>query len=142
MYGVDGDLLARQYKQRFGGFEDWEYHDTAEEYVLFPENMGTHLSIDEICLSNDELYTIVTNKAFKGRKGSLVAINKPDFLAGYSLFYESARYGGDFMAAIENNRNLPLVRTSPGRRAGTQSPSLRDLLTSFAHPPPPAVMWT
>ena len=49
---------------------------TAEEYVLFPENIGTHLSIDETCLSHDELYTIVTNKAFKGRKGSLVAMVK------------------------------------------------------------------
>lgn len=48
--------------------------DTAEEYVLFSENIGTHLSIDETCLSHDELYTIVTNKAFKGRKGSLVAM--------------------------------------------------------------------
>ena len=37
-----------------------------------------------------------------------MAINKPDFMAGYSLFYESARYGGDFMAAIENNRDFPL----------------------------------
>ena len=64
-----------------------------------------------------------------------MAINKPDFLAGYSLFYESARYGGDFMAAIENNRNLPLARTSPGRRAGTQSTSHRDLLAALAHPP-------
>lgn len=74
LYNVDGDLLARQYKHHISGFEDWEYHDTAEEYVLFPENMGTHLSIDESCLSHDELYTIVTNKAFKGRKGSLVAM--------------------------------------------------------------------
>ena len=38
----------------------------------------------------------------------VVAINKPDFLAGYSLFYESARYRGDFLAAIENNRNFPV----------------------------------
>lgn len=36
--------------------------------------MGTHLSIDEVALSQGELYTIVTNKKFKGRKGSLVAI--------------------------------------------------------------------
>jgi transposase len=36
--------------------------------------MGTHLSIDETSLSNGELYTIVTNKAAKGRKGALVAI--------------------------------------------------------------------
>ena len=36
--------------------------------------MGTDLSIDETALTNGELYTIVTNKAAKGRKGALVAI--------------------------------------------------------------------
>ncbi|MDQ5955983.1 MAG: transposase [Chlamydiota bacterium] len=36
--------------------------------------MGTHLSIDEVALSQGELYTILTNKKFKGKKGSLVAI--------------------------------------------------------------------
>lgn len=36
--------------------------------------MGTHLSIDEVALSQGELYTIVTNKKFKGKKGCLVAI--------------------------------------------------------------------
>jgi transposase len=43
--------------------------------------MGTHLSIDEVALSQGELYTIVTNKKIKGKKGSLVAIvagNKAD----------------------------------------------------------------
>lgn len=36
--------------------------------------MGTHLAIDEVALSQGELYTIVTNKKAKGKKGSLVAI--------------------------------------------------------------------
>ena len=67
MYCVDGYLLARQYKLHISGFEDWELRDTAEEYVLFPKNIGTHLSIDETCLSHDELYTIVTNKAFRAQ---------------------------------------------------------------------------
>ncbi|WP_414617501.1 transposase [Dyadobacter sp. 32] len=35
-----------------------------------------HLSIDETALSNGELYTIVTNKAAKGRNGALVAMVK------------------------------------------------------------------
>ena len=35
-----------------------------------------------------------------------LAITKPDILAGYSLFYESAKYGGDFLTAIENNRDF------------------------------------
>lgn len=43
---------------------------------MFPKNLGTQLSIDETALSNGELYTIVTNKAAKGRRGSLVAIAK------------------------------------------------------------------
>jgi len=36
--------------------------------------LGEFLSIDETALSNGELYTIVTNKEAKGKKGSLVAI--------------------------------------------------------------------
>lgn len=36
--------------------------------------MGTHLSIDEVALSQGDLYTIVTNKKPKGKKESLVAI--------------------------------------------------------------------
>jgi transposase len=38
--------------------------------------MGNQLSIDETSLSNGELYTILTNKAAKGRKGSVIAIIK------------------------------------------------------------------
>ncbi len=38
--------------------------------------MGNHLSIDETSLSKGELYTIVTNKKFKGKKKSIVAIIK------------------------------------------------------------------
>ena len=36
--------------------------------------MGPHLSIDEVNLSMGELYTVVTNKAAKGKKGAIVAI--------------------------------------------------------------------
>ncbi|WP_255557661.1 transposase [Flavobacterium taihuense] len=36
--------------------------------------MNTYLSIDEVALSQGELYTIVTNKKAKGKKDSLVAI--------------------------------------------------------------------
>lgn len=44
--------------------------------MLYPNNAGVHLSIDETALSNGELYTIVTNKAAKGKKGALVAMVK------------------------------------------------------------------
>ena len=41
--------------------------------MIFPENIGTYLSIDEVALSKGELYTFVTNKNGRGKKGSLVA---------------------------------------------------------------------
>lgn len=44
--------------------------------MIFPENIGPHLSLDETCLSQGELYTILTNKAAKGKKGTVVAILK------------------------------------------------------------------
>ncbi len=65
-FGIDGDLFERQYKRHLSGY--WEWKDTAEglhaeQWRVFPENIGPHLSIDETSLSNGELYTIVTNKA-------------------------------------------------------------------------------
>jgi transposase len=41
--------------------------------MLFPENIGSHLSIDEVALSKGELYTILSNKSGKGKKGTIVA---------------------------------------------------------------------
>jgi transposase len=41
--------------------------------MLFPENMGEYLSIDELALSNGELYRFLTNKAGRARQGTLVA---------------------------------------------------------------------
>jgi transposase len=42
--------------------------------MIFTENIGPYLSIDETSLSHGELYTIITNKERKGKKGSVVAI--------------------------------------------------------------------
>jgi len=42
--------------------------------MLFPDNIGAQLSIDETSLSNGELYTILTNKAGKGKKGTIIAM--------------------------------------------------------------------
>lgn len=41
---------------------------------MFEHNLGPRLSIDETSLSHGELYTIITNKDAKGKKGTLVAI--------------------------------------------------------------------
>ena len=51
--------------------------DTMQVMVLFfPENLGSYLSIDETSLSHGELYTVLTNKSAKGKKGTIVAILK------------------------------------------------------------------
>lgn len=64
----------RQYRDFLSGFQSWEQKDHASEWLLYPGNLGTQLSIDETSVSHGELYTIVTNKAAKGRKGAIVAI--------------------------------------------------------------------
>ena len=42
--------------------------------MLFPENVGERLSIDEVAVTNGELYTIITNKAAHGKRKALVAM--------------------------------------------------------------------
>lgn len=75
-YGINGKKLQRYYRKKLSDFKDWKYRRTASEGLIFPENIGPNLSLDETCLSHGELYTILTNKAAKGKKGSLVAILK------------------------------------------------------------------
>lgn len=41
---------------------------------MYPQNIGPRLSIDEVALSQGELYTIVTNKKARGKAGSIVAV--------------------------------------------------------------------
>jgi len=43
---------------------------------LYPDNIGERISIDETAFTNGDLYTIVTNKSAKGKKGALIAIVK------------------------------------------------------------------
>lgn len=75
-FGLDGKLLQEQYKEHISDYRHWDQRTHAADWILYPENAGTHLSIDETSVSNGELYTVVTNKAAKGRKGTLVAMIK------------------------------------------------------------------
>ena len=75
-FGVDGASLQLQYKEHISDYHSWEQKEHAGQWMLFEKNLSPHLSIDETALSNGELYTIVTNKAAKGRKGSIVAMVK------------------------------------------------------------------
>ncbi|WP_417943130.1 ISL3 family transposase [Flavobacterium sp. RS13.1] len=73
-YGVSGRNLQCQYKDFLSDFKVWDQISHAKKWLLFPQNIGKRLSIDETSLSNGELYTILTNKSGKGRKGTIVAM--------------------------------------------------------------------
>ncbi|HQT82524.1 MAG TPA: transposase [Ferrovaceae bacterium] len=66
--------FEKQYKDHLSGYRQWDQLSHADQWVLFEKNIGERLSIDEVAVTNGELYTIVTNKAGRGGKGSLVAI--------------------------------------------------------------------
>ena len=72
-YHIDGHTFEKQYKETLSGFRNWEQLEHADEWILFPENIGPHLAIDESSLSNGELYTFVTNRDRHTHEESLVA---------------------------------------------------------------------
>lgn len=74
--GVKGRNFQRQYKNKLSNYKDWNQKEHAADYLVYPKNIGYSLSIDETAMSNGELYTIITNKAKKGKKGSIVGIFK------------------------------------------------------------------
>lgn len=66
--------MEEQYVCHLSNYLEWDQREHASDWLIFPENIGANLSIDETSLSQGELYTIITNKEAKGRKGSIVAI--------------------------------------------------------------------
>ena len=73
-YHIDGHTFEKQYKEVLSGFRQWDQLEHAAEWLLFPENVGQRLAIDESSLSNGELYTFVTNREAHTREQSLVAV--------------------------------------------------------------------
>lgn len=76
LYGLDGDLLERQYRNHLSTYLHWKQLEHAEEWLLFEKNISAYVGIDEVALSRGELYTILLNKEAHGRKGSIIAIIK------------------------------------------------------------------
>ena len=72
--GLNGQTLRKQYKEIISDYRIWNQLDHADEYILYPENFGADMSLDETCLSNGDVYTILTNKAAHGGKGALAAM--------------------------------------------------------------------
>lgn len=73
-YHIDGHTFEKQYKESLSGYREWEQLEHADEWLLFADNIGPRLAIDETSLSNGELYTFVTNRDARTRERSLVAV--------------------------------------------------------------------
>ncbi len=72
---LNPSTFKNQYKDFLSNFRKWkENNDT--NALIYPENIGENLGIDETSMQNGDLYTIVTNKDAKGKKGALVALIK------------------------------------------------------------------
>ncbi len=75
-YYINGDTFEKQYKEILSGFRNWPALEHAEDWLLFPENPGESICIDETSLSDGELYTFVTNRSSRGGKGTITAVVK------------------------------------------------------------------
>lgn len=73
-YQIDGDTLERAYKDHLSGYREWSEGEHADRYLLFPENIGPRMSIDETSTQDGELFTILSNRDAHCRKGSIAAI--------------------------------------------------------------------
>lgn len=73
-YHIDSHTFEKQYKESLSGYREWEQLEHADEWLLFADNIGPRLAIDESSLSNGELYTFVTNRDARTRERSLVAV--------------------------------------------------------------------
>ncbi|WP_235827552.1 hypothetical protein [Bacteroides caecimuris] len=94
-YHINGDTFERQYKEILSGYREWSELSHAEEWLVFPENIGESICIDETAPSNGELYTVVTNRASRGGKVTIIAIVKgvaADFRAIFTSFLKLQNY--------------------------------------------------
>ena len=61
--------MEEQYRDHLSNFHDWDQLPHAEDWILYPDNIGPFPY-------HGELYTVVTNKEARGKKGALVAMIK------------------------------------------------------------------
>ena len=73
-YHINGRSFEKQYKETLSGYRSWDQLSHAQKWLLFEDNIGKNIAIDETSLSNGELYTIITNRDKHGKQGCLVAI--------------------------------------------------------------------
>ena len=67
--------LEKQYKEHLSDFREWE-QKVVPDALVYSNNFWSYMSIDEVAVSQGEIYTIITNKERNGKKWTLAAIVK------------------------------------------------------------------
>ena len=115
-YHIDGHTFEKQYKETLSGFRQWDQLEHADEWLLFPENIGPRLAIDESSLSGGELYTFVTNREARTREQSLVAVvagtKAEDVIAVLKRIDEERRYAVEEVTLDLSDSMRKIVRTA------------------------------
>lgn len=73
MYCVNGKHFADLYRNKLSGYADWCMDELSGGFYFNGANIGPHMSLDETCLSNGEVWTFLTNKDGHGGRGTLAA---------------------------------------------------------------------
>lgn len=114
-YHIDGHTFEKQYKEVLSGFRGWDQLEHANEWLLFPDNMGPRLAIDESSLSNGELYTFVTNRDACTRECSLVAVvagtKSEDVIAVLQQIDEERRHAVEEVTLDLSDSMRKIIRT-------------------------------
>lgn len=115
-YGIDGHTFERQYKETLSNFREWDQLAHADKWLLFPDNMGPRLAIDESSLSNGELYTFVTNRDARTREQSLIAVvagtKSEDVIAILRQIDEERRHAVEEVTLDLSDSMRKIVRTA------------------------------
>jgi transposase len=71
---LNSSTLSKAYKNRLSDFEEWKKHNQATDWILMENNVGEYMSIDETAPSRGDLFTILSNKAGHGKKGTIASM--------------------------------------------------------------------
>ncbi len=115
-YHINGHTFEKQYKEILSGYCRWNQLDHADKWMLFPDNMGSRLAIDETSLSNGELYTFVSNRDACTRECSLIAVvagtKSEDVIAVLQQIKEERRYAVEEVTLDLSDSMRKIVRTA------------------------------
>ena len=123
-YGVCARTLQSHYKHKVSGFSEWNQKSHSEDYLIYPDNIGEYLSLDEVSQSKGELYTYLTNKNGRGKKGTLVASIKGtksnDLIAAIEKIpLEKRKQVKEVTLDMANNMNLTAKSCFPNAKIVT-----------------------